>query len=381
MSLGPKMRFAVKKLTRSDLTLFDVQLHKQNAGKQKAINLNRDVFVDVLFPDAPGLAEGLALQFRCDLRILGPRGIRDPRIVVRKVIAAGGTQKNWRLNGETVRAVPEDADPDRYDDLQEDDIAVFGFDGVGTPDAIILVLLSADHPADSGLHAGFLALLGGRSMRSVSEEELSSIAATSVPEHPIRELSDPELDALLEEAAMGSSIASKVLRKRGTRRTSHKAFAEARAAAERIGRDGEVLVRGFLRGEQEAGRIRSFVWEAETDATHPHDFTVIGNDGISKPVEVKSTSGEHARGLMFSHAEIEFAAGAQSLEVWRVSEMRDGRAKLRFAKSLSPIAQRLVKVAGTIEVGVMPNGWTISPEALAPWSAPIDISMDDDPES
>lgn len=50
------MRFAVKKLSRSDLTFFEPQFRVQNAGNQKSINLNRDVFVDQLFP-ALGIVE------------------------------------------------------------------------------------------------------------------------------------------------------------------------------------------------------------------------------------------------------------------------------------------------------------------------------------
>ena len=46
-------QFAAKKLTRSDLTLFEEQFRKQNAGNQKSINLNRRVFVDLMLRTAP----------------------------------------------------------------------------------------------------------------------------------------------------------------------------------------------------------------------------------------------------------------------------------------------------------------------------------------
>lgn len=374
------MRYAVKRLTRSDLTLFEVQLRRQNAGKQKAINLNREVFVDVLFPGAPLRAGDAAMQFPCSLRILGPDGITDARNLMRKVIAAGGSQKNWRLNGETVRAEQDAPFPGRYNDLNEGDIAVFGFEGVDVPDAITMVLLRSASAEDGAPHAALSQYLGLKSMRAVGEADLQAAVDSAGLEHPLRELLDADLDEALEDAAQGSPTAAEKLRHRSPRRTSHKALAEARANAERIGRDGEVLVRGFLRGQVVADGITSFVWEAEENATHPFDFTVTQFDGRPVPVEVKSTSGPHARAVMFSHAEVIFAARTPAVEVWRLSEMQDGQAVLRKSAGLSVLASVLVEKADGIAAGVMPNGWTISPEALGPWSDPIAISVDDDPE-
>jgi hypothetical protein len=57
------MRFAVKKLTRSDLTFSEYQFRRQNAGNQKSINLNRNVFVDLIFPTAGPVAGVVARQF------------------------------------------------------------------------------------------------------------------------------------------------------------------------------------------------------------------------------------------------------------------------------------------------------------------------------
>jgi hypothetical protein len=60
------MQFAVKRLTMSDLTLFARQYRKsqeaarvrgQGGSKQKGINLNADVFVDIVFPLARGNGE------------------------------------------------------------------------------------------------------------------------------------------------------------------------------------------------------------------------------------------------------------------------------------------------------------------------------------
>jgi hypothetical protein len=299
---------------------------------------------------------------------------------MRKVIAAGGSQKNWRLNGETVHALQDGPAPDRYDNLQSGDIAVFGFDGVGVPDGITLVLLSGIDPVDAAPHAALSKLIDDQRMIPLSDSQLRDVVAACSPAHPLRELLDPELDVALEEAALGSATALAKLRTRSIHRTTHKALANARLNAERIGRDGEALVNGYLRGELSAGRIAGYVWEAESNATHPHDFSVETIGGVNSPIEVKSTNGIHTRALMFSHAEIEFAAKSEMIEVWRLSELRDGRAILRKSKGLHKLASRLVSAAAGIEPGVMPNGWTISTAALEPWAEPFEISVDDDPE-
>ena len=65
------MQFAVKRLTMSDLTLFARQYRKsqeaarargQGGSKQKGINLNADVFVDIVFPLARGNGEEAPLS-------------------------------------------------------------------------------------------------------------------------------------------------------------------------------------------------------------------------------------------------------------------------------------------------------------------------------
>lgn len=82
--------FAVKRLTRSDLTFFEYQFRRQNAGNQKSINLNADVFIDDIFPYARTIAAGQPHQFPVRLQILGPGLRRTPDNKTRKVIAAGG---------------------------------------------------------------------------------------------------------------------------------------------------------------------------------------------------------------------------------------------------------------------------------------------------
>ena len=105
------MRFAVKRLTRSDLTFWEYQFRRQGAGNQKSINLNADVFIDVIFPQARTEAGGYARQFPVPLTIYGPGRRPEPYRITRKIIAAGDRQKNWRLNGEFVRDPDFDFNP------------------------------------------------------------------------------------------------------------------------------------------------------------------------------------------------------------------------------------------------------------------------------
>src|ERR1017187_2059527 len=65
-------RLAVKRLTASDLTIFERQFRKRNAGNQKSINLNADVFIDKLFPFLPEASADTNGRIPLDLYVYGP---------------------------------------------------------------------------------------------------------------------------------------------------------------------------------------------------------------------------------------------------------------------------------------------------------------------
>src|SRR5689334_4630613 len=119
--------YAVKRLTRSDLTFFRSKFLQLNVGNQKSINLNRDVFIDRLFPDLPALADEVPVR----LAVIGPSG--GGEFVVTRKILKKGTYKNWRLNGEFLPD-PE-GETGRFNELQERDLALFAFEGVVQPTA------------------------------------------------------------------------------------------------------------------------------------------------------------------------------------------------------------------------------------------------------
>lgn len=304
--------FAVKRLTRSDLTFFEYQFRRQNAGNQKSINLNADVFIDDIFPYARTIAAGQPHQFPVRLQIFGPGLRRAPDNKTRKVIAAGGNQKNWRLNGEFVPD-PDD-DPMRYHGLAAGDLAVFAFEESRVqpvPESIALVLVSQVEIDDAGVLADLQAFLGAGRMRLLPRDVLGQVSAASPTDHPIRELLDIEMDAALEEAALGTTEAIRKLRTRpSSRRMSAAALAKARAGAEANGRAGEELVNMYLQRAQVEGRIQSFTWVSEENAISPWDFEMCELDGTTVMIEVKSTGGGFDRPIHISHNEVLAAAEA-----------------------------------------------------------------------
>ena len=98
-------KILIKRLTASDLTLFKWHFENINAGNQKAINLNRDIFIDILYPSLPIVAEEEGWRFPLDLYLFGP-GLHKEYNLQRKIIK-GGTYKNWRLDGEFISVVEE----------------------------------------------------------------------------------------------------------------------------------------------------------------------------------------------------------------------------------------------------------------------------------
>ena len=373
------MRFAAKRLTRSDLTLFEHQFRRQNAGNQKAINLNRRVFVDLIFPGAPALAAGAPRQFPVSLRIFGPGGNRNLHQVMRKVIAAGGSQKNWRLNGETI---PNPyGEPDRYNNLQDGDYTIMGFEGGNVPHGIDVILISQSEIVDQGLLAGLDAILGPSPMAVLSDDDLTTLLRIAPPNHPVGEFLNEENDELLEEAALGSIVAVRALRRRSVRRQTAEELAIARRRAEEIGKEGEVLVAAYLRRALADKRIEDFVWEADANAVNPWDFTVVRRGGTIRRIEVKSTKGSHNRALHVSQAEIEAAAEPDGprTDLWRISQLDGDGGMLRRSINFRAVARKIISISDDCGPGLTPDGWTIATDRFE-WSEPRRLLFGDEPD-
>src|SRR5579864_7841232 len=178
-----KSKLALKRLTASDLTFFEWHFRHHNAGNQKAINLNRDVFVDELYPALPDVAEEKSGRIPLDLSVFGPDG--KPELNLQRKIVKFGTYKNWRLNGEFIHN-PQ-TDPERFNGLKPDDIAIFEFFGAVVPVSSRLILVGASYPKDVALHASLNTLLGNNAMVSLTIDELARIVENpSIGEdHPV----------------------------------------------------------------------------------------------------------------------------------------------------------------------------------------------------
>ena len=374
------MHFALKKLTRSDLTFFEYQFRRQNAGNQKSINLNANVFVDLIFPLARDVAAGQPKQFAVPVSIYGP-GLRAvPHRIARKVIAAGGSQKNWRLNGEFV--VDPEFDLDRYHQLAADDLALFGFEGDhGLPSNILIVLISVSEPGDAGIHDRLMALLAGRRMMEVSPQELSGVVDISPAGHPIRELLEVERDEALEEAALGSADGiRRLLQQPSTRRMGADALAKAKERAATIGRDGELIVDVFLRMQVREGLLKQATWVSEENAVSPWDFEAIENDDTHIRIEVKSTVGQFERKLHISHAEILAAAHADAprTDLYRVYALAGDDAWLQISRNVREVASHIVKKASELGDDIVPDGYSVSPHVFPDWIAAERLQLIDE---
>jgi hypothetical protein len=362
----------VKRLSRSDLTFFEPQFRLQNAGNQKSINLNRDVFVDQLFPAFPEVLADAGGQLPVRLLIDGP-GLGRDRIDIRRKLAKGGSYKNYRLNGEFVRNPDEETG--RFNALVEGDMAVLAFDGAGAPQVIRLFVLSAAEAGDAAVRAA-LALSGSRTMSAISREQLAAAVALAPPEHPLQDLLlDPTEAADLEAAAEGDAVATeRLLSKSPRRRITSEQLAAARRRAEETGFDGERLIAAWLA----EGRpdIADWTWVAARNAISPWDFELETKTGCIR-VEVKSTRGEHGTPFHISMAEIAAAAQQPRYDLYRLSELGEAGGTLRVSEDISAFARDLIKNLDVLPGGVCADAFTIAPD-LFTWSEPVTLSW---PES
>jgi hypothetical protein len=65
-------KLALKRLTKSDLTIFEWHFRNRNAGNQKSINLNADVFVNELYLAVSTVALTNGNEMPVSVGIFGP---------------------------------------------------------------------------------------------------------------------------------------------------------------------------------------------------------------------------------------------------------------------------------------------------------------------
>lgn len=360
-------KIAVKLLSMTDLSFFEVHYRARNIARQKSININKSVFSKQFFPNAAALIGTPDKEARITLDIRGPAD-SDRLIVTRKIKIQ---EKNWRLNGEVVASPANALDP--YRNLAPDDIAVMRFEGDAQPEKLTLYLVAAAVPEDASVLTALSTLVGrGRgSMVAISREELSKLLsgaglrATS----PLSELLvDGEYEEALEEAAQGGSRKLWQLRRNRGRKPTRLDLKNARETMERVGREGEELVNIHLSGEMEAGRL-TFTWVSDGDATAPLDFEIVRPDGRHVKVDVKATRNAHGSAFHMSAAEVlEAAYSAEEYLVYRISELGDEGGVLRIGMDIRELARSIAAIQ--LPEGVIPDSFTIDPGLLR-WEEPI----------
>jgi hypothetical protein len=354
-------KLAIKRLTSSDLTIFKWH-HKtlHEAGNQKAINLNADVFIKLLYPVLPYSTIGRTGRIPLDLFIYGP-GTNVLLNLQRKIIK-NETYKNWRLNGEFIDN-PED-NPDRFNILKPEDIVVLEFNGPDVPVSAKAIFISGSLTDDKALFSQLNAkLTSSRSMVPMSSQELDEIIASAnpLPDHPIRRLS---VDVDLEEAVITGDIdPHKIAQKPSLRTITKEDFEKAKRTAEDNGLRGEEMVNDFLKMLKTTSVITSFEWTSSINPVYPYDFKLDRNGEITF-VDVKSTQGEFETPLFISANELKQMAQSRSYDLYRVYELEETRTKLRIARNMQPFAEGILAVLSRLPTGIKSTVISVSPEQL-----------------
>lgn len=369
-------KFALKSLTSSDLTLFKWHFQNQNAGNQKAINLNANVFTGILYPTLPNIAESLHGRIPLDLYIFGP-GLGGELNLQRKIVKHG-TYKNWRLNGEFIEN-PLD-DPNRFNVLERDDVVLIEFIGNVTPNAARAVFVAAKHGEDKELHAACTAFLDGKSMKALAFAELRGLIDVAQPDgsHPIHEL---VLDADLEDAAFfGSEGTRRLLRRRSGKGMSRADLQASRTRAEESGDQGEGFANDLFSKMLSDGVITTFTWVSAENAIAPYDFTVVLADEPERLVDAKSTRGEFERRLHISMNEIKtMAEDSQPYDLYRIYEMTDNTARLRICRNMADFANTVLTQLEQVPQGVTVDSISVDPSVLNfDDEIELELSLEDD---
>src|SRR2546423_2477003 len=373
-------KLAIKRLTASDLTFFEWQFKNNNAGNQKAINLNSDVFVEQLYPGLRDFDRSVARRLPVDVFIYGP-GLEGELNIQRKIVKSTGS-KNWRLNGEFVY------NPDegrlRFNSLEPNDFAVFDFSEGVSPESVKIIFIAGAIPEDKRLHTLFDQFLGGNKMIAISPPELETVVSNAnlVKEHPIYRLTlDADtLDSEVEDIALGGSQAREKLIKRSHRNWSHDDIQRAKETADRVGMLGEQFVNDYLFKLEKEGKIHSFEWVSINNVISPYDFWV-SNDGTTRTlIDVKSTEGDFERMLHVSLSELQqMSSGPEMYNIYRVFGIKDSTAQLSIAVNVGSFAKNVLTVLKDLPSGVSLDSVSFAPSVLS-FETAITIELYDQPE-
>jgi hypothetical protein len=365
-------RFAVKRLTDTDLTLF--RWHFQNQpewrevggnARQKAINLNADV-LEALYPVFSGLIT--RREVPVTLRLTGPSAASVEQLT-RKILRQ---QKNWRLDGELISNPV--GEPARFDVLRAGDLAVFRFRGDPYPSEVDIVLLDRSAPTDAAAADALSPLVpaGTRSTMAILESESLAdvVAQTELDEnHPLSQFvstSSVEVAVLGEPAPPLDERQAQRPVFRG--RMSSSDLDRLRERQVTTGRIGEELIDAYLESLQvKDGGVLGWAWESQDNAISPYDFTVVIEDGSEIRIEVKTTSGLHSEPFFISVNELRAATEDVDYHLYRVSstDAEAGTGVLRVTEDVSELAAEIFKALAELPLGIAVGSVSVRPELLS----------------
>ncbi|MFV2045016.1 MAG: hypothetical protein ACC700_17485 [Anaerolineales bacterium] len=359
-----KRRLAIKRLTRSDLTIFEYHFRTIDAGNQKSINLNADVFIKALYPGLEEIAEERSdSQFLLNLTILGP-GLEHAHTLPQKVLK-GGSYKNWRLNG---KMIPNpDESPNRYNALKPNDFAVLEFTGAAMPTGVRMTLVAADVSEDSSLHAEIFSRFGSQAMVAIEPDTLNEIVESIRPsladEHPILDFLD---DADLEDAVQGGNEGKRRLRKRRRARgITKEEYARAQKAAEVTGANGEEILNFHFENLKQSGLLEDYEWNSDVSPFSPYDFSLVQETTVVRRLDAKSTRGAFESRVHISLGELrEAAEGEIPYDIYRLYELGTGFARLRIAKDIKSKAEEILRVLSSLPGAISVDGVALDPRWL-----------------
>lgn len=377
-----KRKLVLKRLSASDLTLFEHHYRNTPGAKQKALNLDVAVFIQVLYP---GLSETLIFpqnRIPLNLSIYGPGGA-ELHNLQRKILKQ---QKNWRLNGELIYDPPEEAE--RYASLKKGDYAIIEFSGDTEPYSASLYLIASALPADAMIYRVLEekyanAFSSRKGMEVLDTDDFKNFFSNiGISEnHPLLDLIDQDI---LEDAALGGFTGFRKLKKRRqSRGVSQEELNNAKRSAELVGRLGEEVLNAWFEAEKLANRLKDYRWVSGENAIAPYDFELVENSGLVRNIDAKSTAGDFKNPIHISIGELyEMSYGKAQYDLYRLYMLTETSAKLRIATDLKNTSIELITHFEMLPDGITVDNISISPKFLNfELEIQIDISGVDDVDS
>lgn len=352
-------KFAIKILTKTDLTLFDIIYRQDTKSKQKGINLNKSTFEDILFPVLKSTRDRMPVE----LVVFGPK--KADHLILQQGIRQSAGGRNWRLNGKTIKDPP--GDPGRFAGLVPGDVALMRFDGEPKPSSVAMAVVSEmlEKPLRDAL--ADIAAKGRDGMIAVDPAVLLPLAErfACADEHPLRMVADIDsIELLIQDATYGGEVAKVELRKRIRHPVTKSDFDAAEAAKKKIGEAGEAAAWRFLQNGKRKGAITDATWCSRIDAAGSWDFEVLLTNGTLVRLDAKSTSGRHNLPIHLSQSEIIAAADLVPYFIMRVSELKLTSAKIAISHPINSLARDIVKGVSALPHGVRPDGFSVDPRLI-----------------